>query len=99
MIQFDLIGILQMLVGTGSLVCFILVLVQMFQHGETGVGIACIVLLCLCGIGSLVAFVYGWLRADRWRIRNLMMVWTALWIAGIVLGAIRFPALPAWPSN
>src|SRR5690242_10501235 len=52
--------------GLGALVCFILVVVQMFQRGQTGLGVACIVLLFCCGIGNLVAFVYGWMRHREW---------------------------------
>ena len=99
MIQLDVIGILQLIVGIGSLICFILVLVQMFQHGETGLGVLCIVLVFLCGIGGLVAFIVGWLRANRWAINNLMVAWTVLCVVGIVLGVVRFPALPAIPGR
>jgi hypothetical protein len=72
------------LAGIGSLVCFILVLVKMFQNGQTGLGIACIVLVFLCGIGALVSFVYGWINADRWGIRNVMLFWTGCFVVGLV---------------
>jgi hypothetical protein len=70
--------------GIGSLVCFILVLVKMFQHGQTGLGIACIVLV-FCGIGGLVAFVVGWMNHAKWNIKNVMLAWTALFVASLVL--------------
>ena len=41
-------GLLAIL-GIGSLVCFILVLIKMFQQGQTGLGIACIVLAFCTG--------------------------------------------------
>jgi hypothetical protein len=89
--------VLQGLLGIGSLVCFILVIIKMFQVGEQTMGIVCIVLV-LCCIGGLVAFVYGWINANKWGITNIMWIWTGLIIGGIVLniialasGATMFP--------
>ena len=82
-----LIQVLQGLVGIGSLVCFILVIIKMFQVGESTMGIVCLVLL-LCCIGGLVAFIYGWINARKWDITNIMWIWTGLIIAGIVLNII-----------
>jgi hypothetical protein len=62
-------------------VCFIMVLVKMFQNGKSGLGIACIVLALCCGVGSIVAFIYGWVKSTDWNIRNLMVTWTV----GVVL--------------
>jgi hypothetical protein len=89
-----LIGLLQAVVGIGSLVCFILVLIQMFQHGQTGLGIACIVLIFCVGIGALIAFVYGWMKATEWNIKNVMMAWTGCWIVGVLLGVANLSMLP-----
>jgi hypothetical protein len=74
------------LVLVGEAVCFILVIVQMFQHGQTGLGIACLVGVLLCGIGGLVAFVYGWMKSNEWKLQNVMYVWTGCLIASIILG-------------
>jgi hypothetical protein len=75
--------------GLGSLVCFILVVVQMFQRGQTGLGIACIVLIFCCGIGGLIVFVYGWIKASSWGIQNIMLVWTACIVLGIIAGVLN----------
>ena len=80
--------ILQVVGGIGSLVCFVMVLMQMFKRGQTGLGIACIVLLC-CGIGGLIAFVYGWIKNSEWGLRNVMIVWTICFILGIIGGAMN----------
>jgi hypothetical protein len=79
---------LLVLLMIGSLVCLILVLVKMFQAGEQTLGIVCIVLLLLCGIGSLVVFVFGWINANKWNITNLMWAWTGIIIGVIVLDII-----------
>lgn len=68
-----------------SLVCWIMVLIRMFQAGATGVAIASL-LLTLCGIGPLIALVYGWIKVDELRIRNIMYLWTACLLSSIVLG-------------
>ena len=78
--------------GLVSLICFILVLVQMFQHGQTGLGIACIVLTFCCGIGGLIAFIYGWVHSREWRLTNVMIVWTIAIIIDVAVGAAN-PAL------
>ena len=77
---------LNSVVGIAWLVCFILVIVQMFQHGQTGLGVACLVGFILCGIGYFVAFVYGWMKSNEWRIQNIMYVWTGCLVATIILG-------------
>src|SRR5207244_2318083 len=56
--------LLQGVAGIASLVCFVMVLIQMFQHGQTGLGIACIVLI-FCGVGGLIAFIYGWMKSTE----------------------------------
>lgn len=71
------------ILGVISLVCWILVLIRMFQAGATGPAIASI-LLIICGIGPLIAFVYGWLKIDELRVRNIMYIWTICFIGGIV---------------
>ncbi len=75
--------------GIGSLICFILVLVQMFQRGQTSLGIACIVLAFCCGIGVLIGFVNGWINAKAWEIQNIMLAWTGCIVVGILIGILR----------
>jgi hypothetical protein len=69
---------LAILVSLGSLVCWIIVLVKIFQAGNIGMGIVGI-------ICPLVAFIYGWMKADEYKIKNIMLIWTVLVIASIGL--------------
>ncbi len=69
----------------GSLICFIIVVIEMFGHGRVGLGIATIVLGFCCGIGSIIAFIVGWVNADRWNLRIVMLIWTAIIIVNIIL--------------
>jgi hypothetical protein len=71
---------LSFLVGIGSFVCWIMVVIKAFQNEESPLlGILCIV---LCGLG---AFVIGWIKNTEWRITQLMMIWTGLFVGSIVL--------------
>jgi hypothetical protein len=81
----------------GSLVCFILVLVQMFQRGQSTLAIVCIFLMFLCGIGWLVAFVYGWMNHREWGITNVMYAWTGCLVLMIIGGALYFPTVQFVP--
>jgi hypothetical protein len=70
------------------LICFIYVVVKMFQNGSTILGIVCLVTAC-CLVGWIIAFVVGWMRSGQWNIKGLMLVWTVALIAEIVLGIVQ----------
>lgn len=88
-----LLQVLGIIASIGSLVCYILVLIKMFQNGQTGLGIACIVLLFCCGIGGLIAFIYGWMKSSEWGIQNVMLIWTVLFIINIILNVAVGPPI------
>ena len=77
---------IQLILALPSLVCLIIVIKSMFNNGNTGLGIATIVLTFLCGIGSLIAFVWGWMNVGG----KVMIAWTILTIAGVIAGAGGF---------
>ncbi|HLN31286.1 MAG TPA: hypothetical protein VK395_26330 [Gemmataceae bacterium] len=83
------------LVSIASLVCFILVLIKMFQNGQTVLGIVCII---FCLIGILVAFIMGWVNVAKWNIKNVMLVWTGCIVVNIVLSilgtVLHLPLIP-----
>lgn len=69
------------LVGLGSLVCFIMVVIKLFQqkgalHGILGI---------LCG---LYTFIWGWMESGRLGIKNIMMIWTALIIVSVIVNVL-----------
>src|SRR5438045_4111544 len=81
--------------GIGMLVCFILLIVQLFQRGRTGLGILCIVLFFCCTIGHWIAYIVGWMNSRDWGNTNLMWIWTVfviLWIIGNALVPPDFAA-------
>jgi hypothetical protein len=67
------------LIGLGSLVCWIMVLIKQFQLGSVVHGIIGIV---TCGLWTLI---WGWINAGKYNIRNLMLIWTILIVVGLVL--------------
>jgi hypothetical protein len=76
--------ILALLCNLGSLVCFIIVVIKLFQqkgvlHGILGI------------ICSLYTFIWGWIESGKLNIKNIMMAWTALIVAGIVFGVLAAP--------
>jgi hypothetical protein len=80
--------ILAILVGLGSLVCWIFVLIKIFQDGNVGLGIVGI-------ICPLFAFIYGWMKANEYGIQKVMLIWTVLIVAGIAVNvAMPRPQLP-----
>jgi hypothetical protein len=82
---------LAILVSLGSLACWIIVLVKIFQSGNIGMGIVGI-------ICPLVAFIYGWMKADEYKIKNVMLIWTVLVLASIGLNlAMPRPDFSATP--
>ena len=81
-----------LIVGVSSLVCFIcyvLLLIQMFQRGMVGLGIAFIALTVCCGLGMLIGLIYGWTKARVWNLNNLMTVWTVAFAIDLVAGIIN----------
>jgi hypothetical protein len=88
----------QVIGGVGGLICLvchILVIVKMFQHNQTGLGIASIILTFCCGLGGLLTFIYGWVKSTPWNIKNLMLVFTVGAVMYIAGGAIAPPDIEA----
>ncbi|HEV2862621.1 MAG TPA: hypothetical protein VGX48_16525 [Pyrinomonadaceae bacterium] len=71
-------GLLALLVMLGTIICFIIVLIKLFQNEGALKGI--LGLLC-----SLYTFIWGWMNANRLGIRNIMLIWTALLILSFIL--------------
>ena len=74
--------------GLIGLVCFVIVVVKMFQAGQTGLGIASVVLLPCCLIGYFLAFIMGWVKSGEWNIKTLMLIWTVVLLVNLVAGGI-----------
>lgn len=74
-------GLLGTLAGIASFVCFIMVLIKLFQrkgvlHGILG-------LIC-----SIYTFIWGWMSVDENANRQVMQAWTGAILAGIVFNIL-----------
>jgi hypothetical protein len=90
-------ALLSMCLGVGSLICWIIVLIKQFQTAGVVHGIIGIV---TCGIWT---FIWGWMNASNLNIKNIMLIWTVLIVAGMVVrfafgGGMTYPGVaPARP--
>jgi hypothetical protein len=75
----------------GFLICYVLFIVQMFQRGATTPAIIFLVLLLCCGVGGLLAFIYGWIKNKEWGITNLMTIWTVCLVL-LIIGSVLAPS-------
>ena len=65
-----IIGIILLAIGSlGSLACWIIVLIKMFQNEKPLIGILGI----LCGIW---AFIWGWMKSSTLGLKKIMMLWS-----------------------
>ena len=87
-----LLSLLLILVVIGSIICWVMVLIKLFQNEGPLWGILGII----CG---LYALIWGWMNADKYNIRKIVMIWTALVVAMIVLqvltGVLVASSIPA----
>lgn len=76
-----MVGILVMVVLLACIICQIIVAIKIFQNDGALKGIIALI----CGLFGLI---WGWMNAERLGIKNLMMIWSALIVIYIILGAI-----------
>lgn len=74
-------SILSFVGGIGSLICWIMVLIKMFPAEGALKGILAI-------ICSLYAFIWGWINAGRFNLRNVMLAWTVCIVLAVIGGVI-----------
>ncbi|GIK39798.1 MAG: hypothetical protein BroJett011_36310 [Chloroflexota bacterium] len=75
-------SILSFVGGIGSLICWIMVLIKMFPAEGALKGILAI-------ICSLYAFIWGWINAGRFNLRNVMLAWTVCIVLAVIGGVIN----------
>ena len=77
---------LGMVCSVGSIVCWVMVLMKMFPAEGTLKGILAII----CG---LYAFVWGWMNAAKFGLKNVMMAWTVLVLLTFVVTGMAFATM------
>jgi uncharacterized membrane protein YhaH (DUF805 family) len=80
----NIMGFLVPVFGIIWLVCWIMVLIKIFQDKEkNGVLHGVIGILC-----SLWAFIWGWMNVSRFGNKNIMIIWTVATIGYFVFGGM-----------
>ena len=79
-------AILAKLISLACLVPFVMVLIKLFQqkgvlHGILGI------------ICALYTFIWGWMNATTLNIKNIMLLWTGLFVAAMILNMIFGPSM------
>ncbi|MDX6575402.1 MAG: hypothetical protein QOE96_1355 [Blastocatellia bacterium] len=77
-----MLGILAIVASLASFVCFIIVLIKQFQNAGVVHGIIGII---TCGLWT---FIWGWMNAGKLNIKNIMMIWTLLFVVSIILNVM-----------
>ena len=71
--------------GLIAFVCFIMVVIKMFQNNQTGLGIGSIIGIFVCGIGYIIALIFGWKNKEAWGLQKVMPIFTGSFILCFVL--------------
>ncbi len=90
--EFALFG-LSSLFGIAAFVCYVLIVIKMFQNNQTGLGIGSIVGIFLCGIGYILTLIFGWKNKNAWGLQTVMPIYTVSLILSIVLGGAGYAIL------
>ena len=89
-----MLGILALIALVCCLICLIIVLIKQFQNGGVVHGIIGII---TCGLWT---FIWGWMNSGKLNLRNIMMIWTLLFVVYCILlymsggFSYRFGSLP-----
>jgi len=76
--------IISYLAGIVSLICWIMVLIKMFPAEGAVKGILAI-------ICALYAFIWGWMNASKFNLKNIMLIWTVAILVSVVLNFMGAP--------
>jgi hypothetical protein len=87
-------GLLGAACAIASLVFFVMVVIQMFQREESKtLGIICVVLTFVTGVGPIIAFIFGWTKVKEWDLKKVMTSWTVAFVLQFIFLGIAFGAI------
>ena len=70
----------------GSLVCWVMVLIKMFQNEKPLIGI----LGVLC---ALWAFIWGWMNGTKHNLKKIMLIWTGCIVLSLIGNGIAMAGM------
>lgn len=76
-----ILGVISLAIAIASIVFWIMTLIKLFKNDQIVLGI--IGIIC-----PIVAFVMGWVKANEYDHKQIMIYWTICVVAGIVLNVI-----------
>ena len=79
--------LLALLVGIGSFICWIMVLIRLVKAKG--------ILHGILGICAIYPFIWGWINANALGIKNIMLAWTACIVFAIPLNVISMGSAAA----
>jgi drug/metabolite transporter (DMT)-like permease len=92
---FSPVGIVYWIINLVCFVCYLIVVVKMFQHNEAALGILALIGFFVFGLGYLFALIFGWSKSSDWNIRPVMLVWTLAYFITVGLVVYMNVALQA----
>ncbi|MCC9609258.1 hypothetical protein LOC68_06125 [Blastopirellula sp. JC732] len=84
--------------GIIQLGCFIMIIIKMFQNDEATLAIVCLATIPCALLGFLIAFIMGWVKADKLGARQIMGIWTAMVVINIIASFLMPGGAPALPQ-
>jgi hypothetical protein len=80
-------AILALVLNVACIIPFIIVLIKLFKekgalHGILGI------------ICAIYTFIWGWMNAGRLGLKNIMIIWSLLIVAGMVLNGMAAKSIP-----
>ncbi len=76
-----ILSLLAIPIWLASVTCDILIIIKIFKANQVGLG----VLAIFC---PLFTFIYGWMKANEWGTKQIMLIWSALVGVSILLNII-----------
>ena len=73
---------LALIAGLAGFICFIMVLIKMFQRAGAGLGIVGII---TCGIAT---YIWGWMKSKELALTKIMLIWTAAIVLSVITNVI-----------
>lgn len=77
-----LLSILAIPFALGQFVCWIMTIIKAFQKEEGPL----MGILSICGC---IGFILGWVNADKWEHKQIMLVWTGCLAVGIIIYVLQ----------
>ncbi|QDU76679.1 hypothetical protein Pan97_37340 [Bremerella volcania] len=88
-----ILGLMMIAAGLVNVVCFCLIIYLMFQAEEVMLPVLCIVMV-FCGLGGLIAFIFGWVDVGKYDAKKVMLIWTGAIAAQILLALLGAVVIP-----